>query len=138
MEKTFKSFKKRAVALLTHLEPSKVSVPPTLFVEQYLAQLNKCDKYSYHLAKFNRVFSKHLRDKEDTVEFPSTIGDIYDYLEESKCSPVLLCPNESSIAIIPSANYDARNQVSCEVCDKPLSPIWSSIHAPNPGQKGNS
>ena len=112
-------FHNRAIALRNHLKLSKVSIPPTLFFDHYLAQLNKCQGLTPHLAEFNRNLAKHLREKGDSVPFHDTIADVYLHLIDSKCPTTLFCDEYNNSAIVPSANFGAKNQVVCELCDKP-------------------
>ena len=67
---------------------------------------------------FDRNLSKHLRDKGDNVPFSYTIADVYLHLVDSKCPTTLICDDPTNVAIIPSANFGARNQVVCELCNK--------------------
>ena len=88
-------------------------MPHTTFFEHYLTQLNKCNDMRTYLAKYNRNFAKHLREKVDGVQFHETIGDVYTYLTESKYPSTLLVYNNQ---IVPTANLGASSTIECEVC----------------------
>ena len=109
----YKKIHTRALEMQTKLTLSKITMPPTMFFEHYLSQLNKCDEMRTYLAKYNRNFAKHLREKGDDVPFHETIGDDYTYLTESKCPPALTVQNNH---IIPMANLGSSNPVECELC----------------------
>lgn len=111
----YKEFHKRALATLTKLELARITIPPTMFLSQYLTQLNKCPNMKSYLAAYNRDFAKHLREKGDSVAFPETIGDVFTHLIESKCPSALILSNST---IIPTANAGSTARKICDLCDE--------------------
>lgn len=78
-------FHKRALALQTRLELSRMTVPPTLVAGRYLALLNTCPSI------YNRNFARHKREIGDHIAFPENIDDVYEHLIESKKRVCDLC-----------------------------------------------
>ena len=112
-------FHKRAIQLQTKLTLSRITIPPNMIVRHYLLQLNKCNDFKTILVPYNRDIAKHLRDKGDSTPFPESIGDIHDFLIESKCPSTLYFDhNETTANIVPTANYASTNRKICDVCDK--------------------
>ena len=66
-------FHKRALSIKASLTLSRMPVPPTLFFQHCLGQLNKCEEISTHLVTYNRKFAKHQRDIGDKIPFDETI-----------------------------------------------------------------
>ena len=110
-------FHKRALALRSRLELSRMTVPPTLLFGRYLAQLNQSQHLVPLLATYNLSFARHKRDVGDHILFTDSIDEVFDFLCESKCSTVLSVPNDNQFTIVPTANYGSRNRQVCAVCD---------------------
>ena len=81
-------FHKRALSIEASLTLSRMAVPPTLFFQHYLDQLNKCEETSTHLATYNRKFAKHQRHIGDNIPFHEIFQDVYDlYLRVNAYAP---------------------------------------------------
>ena len=112
-------FHKRTIQLQTKLTLARITVPPNMIVRHYLLQLIRCNDFKSVLPPYNRDIVKHQCDKGDSTPFPESIGDIHDFLVESKCPTTLYFDqHEPSANIVPTANYASTNRKICDVCDK--------------------
>ena len=116
---TLQEYHLRAVEVQQTLAFSQVTMNKTIFLQTYLDQLTTVPSIVTFLADFNRRFYRHLRVHGDDVEFADTIGDIYDYLRDSKAPAALLTSSDITCApVTPSASYGNRPIMVCKACGR--------------------
>ena len=116
---TLQEFHHRAVEVEQTLVFSQVTMNKTIFLQTYLDQLSSVPSIVMFLADFNRRFRRHLRVHGDNTEFADTIGDIYDYLRDSRAPVTLTDPSsDMNMSVTPSASYGNRPVIVCKACGR--------------------
>ena len=105
-------FHMRAQALQSHIELSRMIVPPTLLFEHYLSQLNQTQHLVPLLSPYNHDFARHKRDVGDHIPFSESLDSVYDFLLESKCSTTLSVPNCSYSLHCPDCKFEITKMCS--------------------------